>query len=428
MKRFCSIITCLCLTLTGTAQMRVVQEPVQADGAEEHSNVVSSPLMDRIAVISGGGAYGAWGAGLSERLYNIRLNNRNQSGNNPSGCRNCGDYQMVIGTSTGSLMAPLVLVNRYADLRDGYTKVTQDDIFNVNPFKENGELRSFLFLTWRFIFYNSLGESEPLRDLVKKFYTKPIHDEIVRSGKEFIVTVANMADGQAYYMSSAKYAYDESAEKFGGSKKIKSSWNSMVNWTWASANEPVFMSIFKTPQFDKESLQVKVDEQGKKIKREDVWQDGGVMQAVSLIEGLARAIDKKIYNIDVIVHGTLKSPESSYQGKGSFNGLKRTIEILTQSVKRQNVEMGLLKQQTLANGISSSSINSATSDTDFTITIYYMTEAVRNMQPNANELVFDGDTMNKLYETGLRAKPDSLTFVVPIKGVKEIIEKSLRLK
>ncbi len=127
---------------------------------------------------------------------------------------------------------------------------------------------------------------------------------------------------------------------------------------------------------------------------------------------------KKIYNVDVIVHGTLKSPESTYQGKGTFDGLKRTIEILAQSVKRQNIEMGILKQQAMTN-------NNPSSNTDFTITIYYMTEAVRNMQPNANELVFNRDTMNKLYETGLRTKPDSATFVVPIQGIREIIQKSL---
>jgi NTE family protein len=406
------------------AQSSRAQEGVQPKTEKGTAGINPAPRMDRIAVISGGGAYGAWGAGLSERLYNIRRNNRNQFAGNPSACKNCGDYQLVIGTSTGSLMAPLVLVNRYADLRAGYTKVTQDDIFNVNPFKENGELRSFLFLAWRLIFSNSLGESKPLRELVKKFYTPTIHDEILSSGKEFVVTVTNMADGQAYYMSSAKYAYDDAAEKFGGSKKIKSSWNSMINWTWASANEPVFMSIFKTPQFDRESLQIKLDDEGKKLGRDDVWQDGGVTQAVSLIEGLARAMEKKIYNIDVIVHGTLKSPESSYQGKGALDGLKRTIEIFAQSVKRQNIEMGLLKQQTLTSGISAADLNNAASDTDFTITIYYMTEAVRNMQPNANELVFDEDTMNKLYETGLRSTPDSVTFIVPIKGAKEIIQKS----
>lgn len=406
MKTICIIFACLCLIVIGEAQIPTINESIQ---------------LDRIAVISGGGAYGAWGAGLAERLYNIRLNNRRQFTNNPSACKNCGEYRIVVGTSTGSLMAPLVLVNRYADLRQGYTGVKQDDIFNVNPFKENGELRSFLFLAWRFIFYNSLGESESLREVVKEFYTKPIHDEIVNSGKELIVTVTNMSDGQAHYMSSNKYAYDDSAEKLGGSRRKKSSWNSMVNWIWASANEPVFMSIFKTPRFDGETLHAKVDEKGKRIKGVDVWQDGGVTQAVSLVEGLVKAIEKGIYNIDVIVHGTLKSPESSYQGKGAFDGLKRTIEIFAQSVKRQNIEMGILKQQTLAT-------DSASSDTDFTITIYYMTETVRNLQPNANELVFDGNTMNKLYETGLRATPDSVTFVVPIRGVKEIIEKSLDLK
>jgi len=395
-------------------------QPGQTRSHESHKlKSVVTPAKDRIAVISGGGAYGAWGAGLAERLYNIRVNNRKT---HPSGCDECGDYQIVIGTSTGSLMAPLVLVNRYADLRQGYTNVTQDDIFNVNPFKENGELKGFLFLAWRFIFHNSLGESEPLRELVKKFYTKSIHDEIVDGGKELIVTVTNMTDGEAYYMSSRKYAYDDSAEKLGGNKKTKHSWNSMVNWVWASANEPVFMSIFKTPQFDSATLKARVDEKGKRIKPVAVWQDGGVTQAVSLMEGLSKAVEKKIYNVDVIVHGTLKSPESGYQGKGAFDGLKRTIEILTQSVKRQNIEMGILKQQTLA------TTNSSSSGQNFTITIYYMTEAVRDMQPNANELVFNSDTMNKLYETGLLTKPDSATFVVPVQGVREIIKRTLGLK
>ena len=38
---------------------------------------------------------------------------------------------------------------------------------------------------------------------------------------------------------------------------------------------------------------------------------------------------------------------------------------------------------------------------DFTVTIHYMTEAISDMQPNANELVFNKEIMNKLYEAGL---------------------------
>ena len=376
--------------------------------------------QDRIAVLSGGGAYGAWGAGLSERLYHIRLNNRKASAD-PAACLNCGDYKIVIGTSTGSLMAPLVLVNRYPDLRQAYTSVTQKQIFNVNPFKENGELRGGLFLAWRFLFSRTLGESEPLRDLVRKFYTQQIHDEIKSSGKELIVTVSNMSDGEAYYMSSNKYAYDNSAKEYGGSKRKKFSWNSMVNWTWASANEPVFMSMFKTHAFDTASLKVRVDEKGERIKTEYIWQDGGITQAVSLIEGLSKAIENRIYNIDVIVHGTLKNQESSYEGKKLFEGLKRTVEILAHSVKRQNIEIGLLKQQTLG-------AHKPPGSKDFTVTIYYMTEEVRNMLPNANELVFKPELMNRLYDTGLKAKPDSTTFVVPIEGVREMVRKAMSSK
>ncbi len=120
MKTLCTIFTCMSLISTTGAQIIHTDNAAHPDQTLKPISVASN---DRIAVISGGGAYGAWGAGLSERLYNIRLNNRKQFGDNPSVCKNCGDYRIVIGTSTGSLMAPLILVNRYADLREGIRKL-----------------------------------------------------------------------------------------------------------------------------------------------------------------------------------------------------------------------------------------------------------------------------------------------------------------
>ncbi|MBI1770562.1 MAG: patatin-like phospholipase family protein [Bacteroidetes bacterium] len=106
---------------------------------------------ERIAVISGDGAYGVWGAGLCLRLHEVDKN----------------EYKIVVGTSTGSLMAPLVLLNKYKLLKTAYTSVTQKDIFNVNPFKPNGQLKA-LTVGWRFVFNNSLGETYALRRLINK--------------------------------------------------------------------------------------------------------------------------------------------------------------------------------------------------------------------------------------------------------------------
>jgi NTE family protein len=356
---------------------------------------------ERIAVISGGGAYGAWGAGLCQRLHEIEKK----------------EYKIVIGTSTGSLMAPLVLLNKYNLLKTAYTSVTQKDIFSVNPFKPDGHIRGFV-AGWRFIFNNSLGETYPLRKLVKKWYTQSDYDDMKQQGKELIVTVANMSDGEPYYMSSNKYDYDDHDPKFGGKNH---NWNSMVNWIWASANEPVFMSIFKTKRFDTATKAQLMDANGGPTKEVYVWQDGGITAAVSLMEGLNKAFENEIYNVDVIVHGTFKSPVNDYDGHGTFTGLLRTIGILTHTVKHQNIEMGILKEESMKAACSPSV-------KDFTITIYYMNEAEYSLQPNANELVFDKTTMQKLYQAGLDGKAYKNTFTVPVATMATFIENEKKMK
>jgi len=352
--------------------------------------------QDRIIVISGGGAYGAWGAGLCQRLHDVEKKS----------------YKIAIGTSTGSLMAPLVLREKFDTLKMAYTSVTQSSIFSVSPFKSNGDIRP-LVAGWRFIFNNSLGETYPLRALIKKWFTQTNHKSLQAQGKELIVTTANMTDGQPYYMSSNKFDYDNTDAKFGGKHH---NWNSMVNWIWASANEPVFMSIFKTARFDTATLQQLKDANGKLTKDVYVWQDGGITQAVSLMEGLKKAYKSNIYNVDVIVHGTSNSEIDSYDGHGVFTGLKRTISILTHSVKSQNIQAGILQAE-------ANKASCATPAQNFTIIIYYMRDDEYKLQPNNNELVFNTNTMKTLYEAGFAGKAEVDTIKVPIATMKGYLEK-----
>jgi hypothetical protein len=348
---------------------------------------------DRIAVISGGGAYGAWGAGLCRRLHEVEKH----------------DYKVVVGTSTGSLMAPLVLLNKYTLLETAYTSVSHRDIFSVNPFKSDGSLRG-LVVGWRFLFNNTLGETQPLRRLIQKWYTQSDYDAIRQQGKELVVTVANMVDGEPYYMSSNIYDYDDHDPQFGGKH---SNWNSMVNWIWASANEPVFMSIFKTYQFDPHTKQRLLDKTGNPTRKAFIWQDGGITQAVSLLEGLQKASEYKILNVDVIVHGTMQSQESNYCGHGTFTGLKRTIEILSHTVKFQNIQTGILQKEANKAG--------CTADTEkFTITIYYIRDAEYGLLPDHNELVFDQGKMKQLFDAGYAGKFDSASFAIPVAQIKEL--------
>src|SRR5436190_22155492 len=127
--------------------------------------VAAQPLFkkpgNKILVVSGGGARGAWGVGVAESLYQTE-----------------GGYRAVFGTSTGSLMAPLILLQRFDSLKSYYTKVTQESIFSHNPFrvkKINGTVTTQLKIPnaiWRLIrSKHTLGETENLKHLIRHCLT-----------------------------------------------------------------------------------------------------------------------------------------------------------------------------------------------------------------------------------------------------------------
>ena len=80
----------------------------------------------RALVISGGGSKGAFAGGIAQFLL--------------QDCQR--EYDIFIGTSTGSLLIPLLSIGEISRLKSIYTSVTQKDIFSVNPFiikKLNGD-------------------------------------------------------------------------------------------------------------------------------------------------------------------------------------------------------------------------------------------------------------------------------------------------
>ena len=69
-------------------------------------------------VISGGGSKGAFAGGVAQ--YLIEELNR--------------DYQLYIGTSTGSLLASHLALHKIEKIKEVYTSVTNESIFDVCPF------------------------------------------------------------------------------------------------------------------------------------------------------------------------------------------------------------------------------------------------------------------------------------------------------
>lgn len=69
-------------------------------------------------VISGGGSKGAFAGGVAEYLI-----------------KDCGkDYQLFVGTSTGSLLVPFLALGDIKRIKNIYSTIQQEDIFTTSPF------------------------------------------------------------------------------------------------------------------------------------------------------------------------------------------------------------------------------------------------------------------------------------------------------
>ena len=84
----------------------------------------------RALVISGGGNKGAFAGGVAE--YLIRELKQH--------------YDLFLGTSTGSLLIPLLAIGKIEKIKNVFTTVNPEDIFSINPFKmvkgKNGNIMS----------------------------------------------------------------------------------------------------------------------------------------------------------------------------------------------------------------------------------------------------------------------------------------------
>ncbi|HLN96396.1 MAG TPA: patatin-like phospholipase family protein, partial [Flavobacterium sp.] len=69
-------------------------------------------------VISGGGSKGAFAGGVAQYLMEEKKH----------------EYDLMLGTSTGSLLIPHLALGKVDKIRDIYTNVNMKNIFNVNPF------------------------------------------------------------------------------------------------------------------------------------------------------------------------------------------------------------------------------------------------------------------------------------------------------
>lgn len=246
-------------------------------------------------VISGGGAKCAWAGGLVEFLSKEKGM----------------DWDILVGSSTGSLLIPCIAIKAWDDIKQAYTTCSQYDIFSNCPFiisKKNGVSKASFnhkgillqFAQGR----KTFGESKNLKQLIRKTFTSEHWQTLQDSRKHVIVTVSNLTHNVIEY----KYARDCSFDDF-------------IDWVWISCNLVPFMSLA--------------------IKDGCEYADGGFGNPIPLQE----AINLGATEIDVVVlqprHRSVLTPPSS----NAFMLLLNTINFMQHQLASDDINVGLAESR-----------------------------------------------------------------------------------
>jgi len=283
----------------------------------------------RALVISGGGSKGAFAGGIAEFLIT-----------------QCGfSYDILVGTSTGSLIVPLLAVNRIDKLKQLYTTVTPKDIFSSNPFlvtKKNGEFRTrinHLAILWMFLKgAKTFGESKNLRKLISKMFVEKEFEEIRNNGKDVIVTVSNLTLNRVEYKLPGDSTYED-----------------FCDWIWASANMVPFMSLLEKNGYE--------------------YADGGMGNMVPIAEAIRRGGSI----IDVIVLKTEKPHGPKPKIKNALELTTRVYDFMFNQIVTDDITIGKLTGQ----------------NREVTINFYHPPEMLTK-----NSLVFSPKLMSQWWDEG----------------------------
>ena len=125
----------------------------------------------RALVISGGGSKGAFGGGVAQYLLQEKLHK----------------YDILIGSSTGSLLIPHLALGEVNKIYDAYTHVNMSSIFDINPFvvKHKNEddvvtINHFNVLLQFLKGKRTFGESHKLRAYIKQNFTKEEFNKLLK--------------------------------------------------------------------------------------------------------------------------------------------------------------------------------------------------------------------------------------------------------
>lgn len=250
----------------------------------------------RALVISGGGSKGAYAGGVAQ--YLIEEEGR--------------DYDMFLGTSTGSLLIPHLAANDIKKLYTIYTNVKQKHIFSVSPFVQRKKGRrefvsiNFINSIWQFIkMKRTFGESKALKRNIRRNFTKEEYDRIKSMREDVVVTVSNLSLNKVEYKSIHDYSYEE-----------------FCDWIWISCNYVPFMSLA--------------------IKNGFEYADGGLGCVIPIREAIQRGATE----VDAIVLESEGLQQRKVLGKNPFSLMIGLFGHLLEQVEKHDITIGKLAAKT----------------------------------------------------------------------------------
>ncbi len=280
-------------------------------------------------VISGGGSKGAFAGGVAQYLIEDLKH----------------DYDLYLGTSTGSLLVSHLALGKVDKVKEMYTSVNQNSIFSNCPFvikKKFGEeiieinhwnvLKNFLKGSKTF------GESKNLKKLIKKEFSPSEFEILKASKKEIIITVSNLSLNTVEYKSINDCSYDDFCE-----------------WIWISCNYIPFMSLVSKNGCD--------------------YADGGFAAMIPIEE----AIRNGATHVDAIILHTESTLFNRMPATSVFASLTNLFAFMMDRIEFQNIKIG--KYEAIIHGA--------------TINFYYTPTML-----TTNSLVFNKEQMKKWWQIG----------------------------
>ncbi|GAA4807688.1 patatin-like phospholipase family protein [Litoribaculum gwangyangense] len=280
-------------------------------------------------VISGGGSKGAFAGGVAQ--YLIQDLKR--------------DYQLFLGTSTGSLLVSHLALNKIDKIKAVYTSVNNDSIFDVCPFvikekhgTQNIAINHFAVILNFIKGSKTFGESQNLRTLIRQTLTEDEFLELKKSLKDIVVTVSNLSLNQVEYKSLNDFDYEE-----------------FCDWIWVSCNYTPFMTLVK--------------------KNGCEYADGGLGTMIPIEE----AINRGATEVDAIILQTETTQLNRMPSKNPFSLLTSMFSFMLDRIESQNIKIGKY----------------VASHNNAIINFYYAPIVL-----TTNSLIFNKDKMTKWWQDG----------------------------